>query len=107
MKITLYQVLSDEMIEASVSGDVITINGEAIDLSVIPDGYKLPASAANNPWFVNGDYIQRVNGVFEFSLRFPVKWDSPDEVRAPDTPIILDVKSGKVRFPSVEPLTND
>lgn len=107
MKITLYQVLSLEKIEASVSGDTITINGESIDLSVIPDGYRLPATAVNNPWFVAGSYVDRVDGHFNITLRFPVEWDSPEEVRAPETPIILDVKSGAVKFPSVEPVEND
>lgn len=107
MKITLYQVLSDEKIEASVKDDVITINGEAIDLSVIPDGFRLPGGAVDNDWFVPGTYVERANGHFELFLRFPVKWDSPDVLRAPETPITLDVKSGKVLFPNVEPVKND
>ncbi|MGX5797339.1 hypothetical protein ACWHY4_26870 [Pseudomonas sp. E2-15] len=107
MKIKLFPVFSDERLEAIVNGDSITINGENIDFAVIPDGYRLPAHAVDNVWMVHGTYIERLGGEIHMSIRFPVEWDSPEEVRAPETPIILDVKSGAVKFPSVEPVEND
>lgn len=107
MKITLYQVISDETIEASVRGETLTINGEEIDLSVIPDGYRLPASAVSNRWFVLGSYIERIGGHFNLTLCLPVHWDTAEEIRAPKEPIVLDVKRGKVKFPNTEPVKND
>lgn len=104
MKIKLWAALMDDTLEASVQGDVITINGEVIDLSVIPVGYKLPGSAVKNKFFFEGDYIQRINGVLNFTLRLPVGMDSPEEYRNPVTPIILDVVSGNVPFPDTTPI---
>lgn len=104
MKIKLWAALMDDTLEASVQGDVITINGEVIDLSVIPVGYKLPGSAVKNKFFFEGDYIQRINGVLNFTLRLPVRMDSPEEYRNPVTPIILDVVSGNVPFPDTTPI---
>lgn len=108
MKITLYPVLETKHLEASVSGEKITINGELIDLSVIPKGYRLPANAVDNEWMVSGSYIERdADGEMSIELRFPVLWDSPESVRAPKTPTVLQVKRGKVKFPSVEVPQND
>ena len=104
MKIKLWAALMEDTLEAYVEGDTITINGEVIDLSVIPNGYKLPGSAVKNNFFVESDYIQRIDGVLNFTLRLPVQMDSPEEYRNPITPIILDVVSGNVPFPDTTPV---
>lgn len=105
MKITLWAFISDETVEASVKGDVLTLNGEDIDLSGIPEGYRLPVSAVNNDWFLTmaSQYVERINGELHFALRLPVKIDSPEEYRNPETPIVLDVVSGAVPFPDTAP----
>ena len=108
MKITLYPVLESKQLNVSVAGEKITINGEVIDLLVIPQGYRLPANAVENEWMVSGSYIERdADGEMTIELRFPVLWDSPESVRAPKTPTVLQVSHGKVKFPSVEAVEND
>lgn len=104
MKIKLWAALMEDTLEASVQGDVITINGEAIDLSGIPDGYRLPGSAAGNKFFVETEYIERIGKTLHFTIRLPVQWDSPEQYRNPAEPIILDARSGAVKFPGTTPI---
>lgn len=103
MKITLWADLIDSPIEAKVSGDVITINGEAVDLSGVPEGFRLPGSAVGSKWFVEDRFVERVDGELSFTLRLPVSWTSPEEVRNPAEPIVLTVIKGKVSFPDTSP----
>ncbi|MBX4136267.1 hypothetical protein K1567_10080 [Pseudomonas sp. S5F11] len=103
MKIKLFPFLTNDLLEASVKGDVITINRETIDLSGIPAGYRLPGSAVGNRFFLDTDYIERVDGVLNFTLLLPVHWDSPEESRNPAEPIIIDIQSGAVPFPDTTP----
>lgn len=103
MKIKLWACLMDEPLVASVSGDIIHINGEAIDLSGIPEGFRLPGSAVGNRFFVEADYVERIGKTLNFTLRLPVAWDSPEEYRNPSEPIILDARSGPVKFPDTSP----
>ncbi|WP_321847277.1 hypothetical protein [Pseudomonas paraveronii] len=103
MKIKLWPDLVEWPLEASVSGDVITINGEAIDLSVIPDGYRLPGSAVGNKFFVETEYVERKGKTLYFTLRLPVDWNSPEEYRNPVEPIVIEARSGPVKFPDTSP----
>ncbi|NNA99050.1 hypothetical protein [Pseudomonas gessardii] len=103
MKIKLWPDLVDWPMEVSVVGDVITINGEDIDLSVIPEGFRLPGSAVGNKFFVEDEYVERLNGVLYLTLRLPVDWNSPEKYRNPPEPIILDVSAGQVNFPDTTP----
>lgn len=103
MIITLWADIMDVPLVASVDGDVITINGEPIDLSEIPDGYRLPGSAVGNPFFVETAYVERKGKTLYFTLRLPVQWDSPEEYRNPKEPIVIDARSGPVKFPDTTP----
>lgn len=103
MKITLFPHLCDWELEASVSGDVITINGEKIDLSDIPDGFKLPGDAVGNKFFDGPWFVERIGKTLHFVLRLPVQHESPDEYRNPLEPIIIDARSGSVKFPDTSP----
>lgn len=104
MKITLFPHLCDWELEASVSGDVITINGEAIDLSEVPEGYKLPQDAVGNKFFDGPWFIERVGKILRLTIRLPVQNDSPDEYRNPSEPLIIDARSGPVKFPDTSPI---
>lgn len=103
MNIKLFPFLTNETLAASVFGDSLWLNDEEIDLSAIPEGYRLPFSAINNPWLSASDPIERVGGVISLTLKFPVKWDSPEAVRIPREPVVLSLVRGEVRFPSAEP----
>jgi hypothetical protein len=103
MKIKLFPFLSDWQLVASVSGDVLTIDGEDIDLSGIPDGHRLPGSAVGNRFFVESEYVERKGKTLYFTLRLPVDWNSPEEYRNPEEPIVIDARSGPVKFPDTSP----
>lgn len=104
MKIKLFAHLCDWPIEASVDGDVITINGEAFDLSGIPEGYTLPGDAVGNKFFEGPWPIVRIDGILHFTLRLPVSEGTLDIYRDPDNPIIIDVVEGVVPLPNTTPV---
>lgn len=103
MKITLFAHDCDWDLNASVSGDVITINGEEIDLSGIPDGFKLPGDAVGNKFFEGPWFVERIGKTLHFTLRLPVSLDSPEEYRNPAEPIVIDARSGPVKLPDTSP----
>lgn len=100
MKIKLFPFLTNETLAATVFGDSLWLNDEEIDFSAIPEGYRLPASAIDSPWLSVSDPIERVDGVISLTLKFPVKWDSPEAIRAPAEPVVLNLARGDIRFPS-------
>ncbi|QLG94966.1 hypothetical protein HZF02_24850 [Pseudomonas yamanorum] len=97
IKIKLWPDLVDWKVNMSVKGMRITIDGEEIDLSVIPDGHKLPGSAVNNRWFVAHEFVERVGNDISLTLRYPVEWESPPE------PIVIECGNGKVYMPDSRP----
>lgn len=103
MKIKLWPDLVDWPIEASVKGDVLTINGEDVDLSVIPEGFRLPGSAVGNKFFVESEVVERKDGVLYLTIRLPVDWNSPEEYRNPPEPLVIEVKKGVVPLPDTSP----
>lgn len=103
MKIRLWPDLVDWAIEASVNGEVLTLNGEKFDFSVIPEGYRLPGSVVGNKWFVESDYVERIDGELRLTIRLPVQWGSPEEVRNPAQPLVISITEGKVHFPDTTP----
>ncbi len=99
MKIKLWADLADRPLEAYVNGEVITINGDKIDLSGIPEGYELPGFAVDNWFFVGSEFVSRLDGVLHFTLRLPVSAETPEGLRNPESPIVLNVVRGPVPFP--------
>lgn len=107
MKITFWPDLVDWPMEVSVSGDTVTINGEDIDLSVIPEGFRLLGSAVGNKFFVESEYVERIDGKIYITLRLPVDWDSPEEFRNPGSPLIIEIVSGAVELPDTSPVVEE
>lgn len=103
MKITLFPFLGYEEYTAYVKGDVITINGEDIDLSPLPDGFRLLASETGNKFFVPTTYIERIGGEISFTLFLNVHAETDEKWRDPEFPNILVVKEGKVPLPDTSP----
>ena len=101
MKIKLLPFLTNESISGSVSGDILTVNGDSFDFTPLKDGFRLPASAISSEWFV--DYVERKGQTLHMTLRLPVQADSPDEYRNPVEPIVIDARSGPVKFPDTSP----
>lgn len=99
IKIKLFPFLTDEPLKVSVHDEVITVNGRAFDLSVIPDGYRLLASAMGSDCFA--DAVARIDGDLTLTLKLPVKWDDPLWLRNPAEPGIIEVTSnGPVEIPT-------
>ena len=85
MKITLAPQRRDDTLAVSKQGDTITINGEAFDFSVIPDGATLPASAVACESIAGP--VERINGVLHITLLLPHGPNPSQEVAFP-APII-------------------
>ena len=69
MHITLTPQLRDDSLTVSKSGDTLTINGTAYDLTALPDGATLPESAINCE-FIPAP-VERINGVLHITLLLP------------------------------------
>ncbi|MGR2706548.1 hypothetical protein K0P33_07610 [Pseudomonas sp. ArH3a] len=99
MKIKLFPFLTDEPLTVCVEEEVMTLCGQVIDLSVIPEGYRLPASATGCDHFV--EYVERINGTLCLTLKLPVRWNSPESLRNPAKPLVIEVTTnGPVELPA-------
>lgn len=85
MQISFSPQRSDETLAVVKAGDVLTINGDAVDLSGISDGADLPADAISNP-FITG-VVSRVAGELHVTLLLP-HGDYPAEAVAFPQPLI-------------------
>lgn len=81
MIITFSPTRSDAQLNLSKTGDVITINGEAFDFSMLPDGALLPREAISSDWLVSD--VERINGIIQFTMILPHGADAPAEMRQP------------------------
>lgn len=95
MKITLLPVSRDESLTVYKVGDTLTINGEAFDFSVIPEGATLPGTAINSPW-IFGD-ISRVDGQLSLMIFLPHGANATEEQRFPAA--IIDPPDGELNLP--------
>ena len=96
MYITLIPQRRDDTLTASVSGDTITLNGQALDFGPLPDGATLPRAAIACEW-VAGD-VQRVEGVLHIPLILPHGPDASEAARFPQ-PIIV-TRDGTLELPN-------
>jgi hypothetical protein len=95
MKITLSPQRRDDTLEVIKSGDTLTINGEAYDFSVVPDGATLPRDAVDCAWLSSD--VERIDGVLHLTLLFPHGADASYAARFP-TPL-LDPADGLLELP--------
>lgn len=99
MKINLSPQYRDATLALSKEGDVLTINGEAIDFAGLPDGATVPNGAVLSDWIVGE--ISRVAGDLELTLILPHGPEPSHEVAFPAP--ILDPADGEVMLPFDEP----
>lgn len=97
MKIAFSPMRRDVRLDASVSGDVLTINGEDFDFAGVPEGATLPASAIASEWFAGP--VERIDGKINLTLILPHGDNAPVETRFPDP---VTVVSGGVPVPAYE-----
>jgi hypothetical protein len=72
----------DGTLTMSRTGDVVTINGEDFDFSVLPDGALLPRDAIDSPWISGA--VTRDGGVLNIPMILPHGPDASETVRNPD-----------------------
>lgn len=95
MKITLYPQRRDDELALSKQGDVLTVNGTEYDMSAIPDGATLPATAIENT-LMNGGPIERIDG--EINLTLFVPCCDPDAFMKPPVTVTIS-KDGAIEVP--------
>lgn len=90
---------SDETLLVDREGDALWINGQAFDLSPLPEGAELPAEATGSAWFVGA--IRREAGELVVTLRLP-HGPSPSEAVAFPQSVHM-TEDGPVPVPADEP----
>ena len=82
MEISFAPMRRDDTLTLSKSGDVLTINGEVFDLSVVLDGQTLLQSGMDCDWLASD--VERIAGVIHLTLILPHGANAPSETRFPD-----------------------
>lgn len=101
MKIKLSPCRMDEKLEARVSGDTLTLNGESFDFAQLQEGDLLPQSAVNCRWLASS--VERVDGVICLTILLPHGARAPQETLFPENfDTYLTVESGPVPIPAYE-----
>ena len=105
MKINLTPQRRDDALELSLADDVLTINGEALDLTAIPAGATLPREAVECEWLAS-DIERDAAGEITLSLILPhgfIADQTTDAAKAVLFPDPLDVtEEGAITLPSYE-----
>ncbi len=99
MQISYSPQRRDVSLSLSKLGDVLMVNGEAFDLSVVPDGATLPQEAISSDWFAGP--VERIGGELHISLFLP-HGPSPSQALAFPQPITVN-DDGPIEVPSDEP----
>lgn len=84
-----------DSLAVSTAGDVLTLNGVALDFTQLPDGATLPRKAIDCSW-IAGD-VQRIDGVLHVPLLLPLAADASETARFPE-PITV-TQDGPVELP--------
>nr|WP_319484518.1 hypothetical protein [uncultured Cohaesibacter sp.] len=105
MKLTLIPQRRDDALALSLSGNVLTINGDALDLSGIPAGATLPREAVDCEWLAS-DIERDEEGTLSLSLILPhgfIADPSSDAAKAVLYPAVIEVtKDGEITLPAYE-----
>lgn len=99
MHITFSPQWRDASLSLSKFGDVLMVNGEEFDLSVVPDGATLPQDAISSDWFAGP--VERIGGELHISVVLP-HGPNPSQAVAFPQPITVNA-DGPIEVPSDEP----
>lgn len=94
MQITFTPMRHEDRLVLSVSGDTVTINGEAFDFSAIPEGATLPRDAVACDWLASD--VERIDGDIHLILILPHGASAPHETLFPGPVTVAD---GPVSLP--------
>lgn len=92
------RVCDDAQPVISVTGDVLTIDGDALDFTPLSEGDTLPSEAVGSPWLQRFSEVTRTGGDVCLTLILPIRWDAPEESRFPE-PIVV-TSGGTVTLPT-------
>lgn len=95
MILTLSPIRMDDTLTASVAGDVLTLNGAALDFSALASGAAMTAEATGSPW-IAGDVTRDGAGVLTVPVLLPIGPDAPEAARFPAP---VEVTAGPVPLP--------
>lgn len=105
MHITLSPIRSDETLTLHRAGDVLTINGTALDFGPLPEGAVLPRSAAGCAEICSD--VTRIDGEIHLTLALPhgpVPSPAPPGAQAVLFPAPVHVtEDGPVALPAYAP----
>lgn len=96
MKLVLSPARADERPSLSVTGDVLTVGGEAFDFTALGEGDVLPGDAIASPWLMGAT---RTAGEIVVTVLLSHGAQAPEEARFPDP---VTVASGDVTLPAYE-----
>lgn len=94
-RVSFSPLLSEGTLTVIKFGEKLTINGDTIDLSVIPDSATVKHAHVIHPFLV--DKIERINGVINLTVRLPYIADG--HVKTP-VPITV-TTDGSISLPEV------
>lgn len=106
------QVSSLTTPEVTVSGDVLTVNGEAFDFSQLNEGDVLSSDAVDSPYIDgvplpvgggSGSGIYRKDGDVYLAIICPLVYGSPMSACFP-APEVVSISSGGLEIPDATPV---
>lgn len=100
MKIVFSPQRRDASLSISKSGDILTVNSEVIDFSVVMEGATLPEDAIDSEWIAGP--VERSKGQLHLSLFLPHGPNPPQAVAFPQPVTVsedgpIDVPSGELQ----------
>ena len=95
MRIKLNPQRRDDQITVIKSGDILTVNGEVFDFSVVPEGATLPANAISSEFFSGP--VERIDGVLHLTLTLPHGANPVEAVAFPAD--IINPPDGEIELP--------
>lgn len=97
MKISFSPQFSDEKLEVLKTGESLTINGDFLDFSDLPNGASYPYEAIDNDMVIGG--VSRVNGEIQITIRLPYNLSNPPRsVTFPNSVTVT--TNGRVSLPT-------
>lgn len=89
-------IRSDSDLNLSKTGDILTVNGDILEFTDLPDGGEYPPEAIENDFIVGG--VKRINGEIHITIMLPYKNpNAPQSVTFPE-PISVAI-DGSVALP--------
>lgn len=102
MRVSFSPQRRDGILAVSKLGDILTVNGEAFDFSLVPDGATVPAGEVPCEWIVGP--IERIEGDLQLTLLLPHS-PKPSAAVAHPAPLI-DPPDGQLAIPRDEEPAN-